>query len=103
MENNRVDASTAGYGVSYAVTIILSSVLIIIRDSYEPFKNWMKSPHEYYLMIDGFFVIVFFLVLGFFLSSIEIEKKLNSIALSAIVIVGTVIECILIMLTKAIY
>jgi hypothetical protein len=103
MKTNRVYVSTAGYSVSYSVTIILGSVFILINNSHVPYKDRMNSHLDYHWMTQGFFMMLFFLVLGFCLSQIEIEKKLSSRISSAFIIVSTLLGCILIMLTNATY
>jgi hypothetical protein len=90
-ENQRLDKWSVGLGVSFLIASLFNALLIIAKENYAPLKDWMKSFSGHHWMTHGIFVIVLFIVLGYFLSRAGLEKKMDADKTSWMVIAGTVL------------
>ncbi|MFT9487069.1 MAG: hypothetical protein ACH0QD_06835 [Tepidibacillus sp.] len=96
METQQQELSnkTIGYGLSFAIANIFSALLVIIKESYTPFKDWMASLTGHHWATHGVFTIGLFLILGVILSKRDLQKydanKITNIVIWSAVI-GTVL------------
>jgi hypothetical protein len=90
-ENQVLDKYSVGFGVSFLVTSVFNGLLIVAKENYAPLKDWMKSLSGHHWITHGIFVIALFIVLGYFLSKADLEKKINADKTSGMVIAGTVL------------
>ena len=91
LENQALDKLSVGFGVSFLVASIFNGLLIIAKENYAPLKDWMKSLSGHHWITHGIFVIALFIVLGYFLSKTDLEKKIDADKTSGLVIAGTVL------------
>lgn len=91
LENQALDKLSVGFGVSFLIASIFNGLLIIAKEKYAPLKDWMKSLSGHHWITHGIFVIALFIVLGYFLSKTDLEKKIDADKTSGLVIAGTVL------------
>lgn len=72
MNDNRLGKLTRSFGVSFAVTSILSALLVIMKESNEEtVLEWMKSATGHHWVTHGVLDIILFIVLGWLFSKMN--------------------------------
>jgi hypothetical protein len=87
-----VDARTAGFGVSYAVTSILSAIIVILKESSEGFHDKLAAITGHHWVSHGLLDIIVFFVLGFILTRMGGGLRMSSTALIGTVVGATVLS-----------
>ena len=87
-----VDARTAGFGVSYAVTSILSAIIVILKESSESFHDKLAAITGHHWVSHGLLVIIVFFVLGFILTRMGGGLRMSGNALIGTVVGATVLS-----------
>jgi hypothetical protein len=87
---------TIGFGLSLAITSIITSILVIIKELYEPLMNAMKSLGHHWV-IHGIFTLLLFIILGFILSKDSIAKKYDAIKTGKLVLISTLLGSLMIL------
>jgi uncharacterized Tic20 family protein len=64
MESNEIGKNTRSFGLSLAITSVLSAILVIIKESSEGVMKFMKTVTFHHWVTHGLFVVVLFVVLG---------------------------------------
>ena len=64
------DPKTASFVVSYAITTVLSSLIVIAKESNEGFHDWMASITGHHWITHGIFDVIVFIVLGMLLAKV---------------------------------
>lgn len=88
MTNKLLDKYILGFGLSFAITSIITSLLVIIKESFEPVLDFMKTLSGHHWVTQGIFTILLFIILGFILSRDSISKKVDALKLRIIIIIG---------------
>ena len=70
MNIRKDDTTVEAFGYSLALTSLLSSVLVIVKEGNEPLKLMMKAATGHHWITHGLIVLTLFIVLGFFLASV---------------------------------
>lgn len=83
--------TTVGYCLSAAVISVASSVLVLVKDTTPPLKNWMASLFGHHWTTHGVFVVVGFFVLGFALSKVDWAEKLSDERVTSYVLWSAII------------
>ena len=91
LENQAWDKFSVGFGLSFLIASIFNGLLIIAKESYDPLKSWMKSLSGHHWITHGIFVIILFIILGYFFSGAGLDKKIDADRTSGLVIAGTVL------------
>ena len=89
-------ASVTGYGISYAITSILSALLVVLKESNESVLNLMVSLTGHPWITHGLLDVILFVVLGAILSrqnftlsgNTLISTVVGSTILSGLIIAG---------------
>lgn len=81
----------AGFGLSFLVVSIASSLLVILKEDNAALKNWMKGLLGHHWVTHGAFVIFLFLILGFVFSSMRLGKNWTEQRLMTLIIAGTIL------------
>ena len=68
---------TAGFGLSFVVTSLLSAALVVLKESQGVLKTLMKAISGHHWVTHGALILVLFVVLGFVFSKVRIEQKLK--------------------------
>lgn len=91
-----VDARTAGFGVSYAVTSILSAIIVVLKESSEGFHDKLAAITGHHWVSQGLLDIVVFLVLGFILTRMGGGLRMSGNALVTTIVAATVLSGLII-------
>lgn len=68
MNASTLNARTRGFGLSVAITSIVSALLVVAKEVNEGLLNFMKAVSVHHWVTHGVFDVVVFLVLGLALS-----------------------------------
>jgi len=101
MEQNVIGKHTRSFGLSFAITSILSALLVILKETHEDtVLAWMKAATGHHWVTHGVFDIIVFVILGWALSRLNNGQGLKiapnvlvncivgSIVISGLLIVG---------------
>lgn len=91
MENKPLEKYTVSFGLSFAVTSLLSALLVIAKQMNAPLKAWMKALTGHHWTTHALLVLGTFVLLGLVLTSIR-EGKLDGRAMTAMVLLSTVLS-----------
>lgn len=90
---------TAGFGLAAAITIILTSLLVIVKEADKGLKGWLASLLGHHWTTHGVITILVLVLLGLWLSRLSIEggwgidaRKLAAIVLAATILGGLIIS-----------
>ncbi|NOZ37110.1 MAG: hypothetical protein GXP11_03385 [Gammaproteobacteria bacterium] len=72
-------ARVTGYGISYAITSILSALLVVLKESNESVLNLMVSLTGHHWITHGLLDVILFVALGALLSSRNITMSGNTL------------------------
>ncbi len=84
-----------GFGLSLAITAVISSVFVVLKEINAPLKTWMKDLTGHHWVTHGILILAFFAGLGFLLSRYKLSDSMNLI-LSKIIIGGTLLSSVII-------
>ncbi|VAW10042.1 hypothetical protein MNBD_ALPHA09-1500 [hydrothermal vent metagenome] len=85
MATNQIDTAddfsptVTGYGISYAVTSILSALLVVLKESYEGVMALLVSITGHHWVSHGLLAVIVFVALGALLSRRNIAMKGNTL------------------------
>jgi len=69
MEQNEIGKHTRSFGLSFAITSVLSALLVILKETHEDtVLAWMKAATGHHWVTHGVFNLIVFVVLGWALS-----------------------------------
>ncbi len=99
MENTEIGKYTRSFGLSFAITSVVSAILVILKETNEEtLLAWMKAASGHHWVTHGIFDIILFVVLGWVLSrphngqGVELSTNgLVSSMVGAIVVSGVLI------------
>jgi hypothetical protein len=93
-----LNKNTESFGVSLAVTSILSALLVVIKESSEPVLNLMKTLTGHHWATHGLFTIIVFIALGVYFGKVNngqglklTPERLTMFITAAVVISGLII------------
>ena len=84
-----IGAKVTGYGISYAITAILSALLVILKESNEGVHSFLVAITGHHWVTHGLLDVVLFVVLGALLARRDINLSGNSLV--TLVVGATVI------------
>jgi hypothetical protein len=89
---------TRSFGVSLAITSVLSCLLVVVKELDEGVLNWMKGATPHHWITHGVFAILAFAIIGFGLAQLHggtgvriSAKHLTATMVGAVAISGLVI------------
>jgi len=100
MNGSQLNGATRGFGISLAITCVLSALLVLAKESNDGLMNLMKKLTVHHWVTHSLFVVAVFLILGFILSKSRGGEGVNvsdagvlkaivgSIALGTVIIAG---------------
>lgn len=92
MEKPEIGKYTRGYGVSFAVTSVVSAILVILKETHEDsLLAVMKSITGHHWVTHGVFDILLFVILGWVLST---AKKGEGVNMSSNSLAGYIVGAI---------
>ena len=91
MTNKLNEKFITGFGLSFAITSIVSSLLVILKETFETLKDFMASLTGHHWITQGVFTILLFVILGFVLSKDNIVKKVTILRLQSITIISALL------------
>jgi hypothetical protein len=68
MENSEIGKFTRSFGLSFAITSVVSALLVIIKESSEGVLNLMAAITGHHWVTHGLFNLILFVVLGWVFS-----------------------------------
>ena len=90
-----VSPKVTGYGISYAITAILSALLVVLKESNESVLNLMKALTGHHWITHGLLDIIIFVALGILLSR-GAGIRMSGNALISTVVGATVVSGLII-------
>lgn len=93
-ENN--GASATGFGVSYAITSILSALLVVLKERSGAVHDGLAAITGHHWVTHGLLDLVVFLVLGLVLSRICSGMRMTANVLIMIIVGATVLSGLII-------
>lgn len=91
MENKLLEKYTVSFGLSFAVTSLLSALLVIAKQTNPPLKAWMKAFAGHHWTAHALLVLITFVLLGLVLAFVR-EGKLDGRAMTMLVVLSTVLS-----------
>jgi hypothetical protein len=91
-----IDAVTRGFGISYAVTSVLSALLVVIKESSESIHDLLAVITGHHWVTHGLLDIIIFLSLGFILSKPRQGKPMTVNTLIMLVVSATAVSVLII-------
>jgi hypothetical protein len=79
---------TKSFGLSFAITSILSALLVIIKESNEGLLNVMKAMTGHHWVTHGLINLIIFVAFGFFLKNVKMETNKIIICIVASVVIS---------------
>jgi hypothetical protein len=99
MQNNGLGKYTVSYGVSLAITVLLSALLVVFKELNEPLLNFMKKVTIHHWVTHGAFDLIVFVVLGWMLAQLNggaglkiSTKSFIAMIVGAVVLGGLIIS-----------
>jgi lipoprotein signal peptidase len=94
MENTEIGKYARSFGLSFAITSILSALIVIIKESNEEsVLAWMKAATGHHWVTHGVINVVLFVVLGWALSKLSDGQ---GVKISVNGLVGCIVGAVLI-------
>ena len=94
--NEFIASSTSGFGLSYAITSILSALLVVLKERSEAVHNGLTAITGNHWVTHGVLNLIVFLVLGFVFYRIGGGIRMTANALIATIFGATVISGLII-------
>lgn len=96
MENTKLSKSTVGFGLSVAISSIFSGLLVILKETNTPLKDWMMSLTGHHWVTHGVITILLFLILGFVVTKTNLNEKFNGNKMYHVIIWSSVLGSLLV-------
>jgi hypothetical protein len=71
MQDNGLGKYTVSYGLSLAITSVLSALLVVLKELNEPLLNLMKQVTIHHWVTHGAFDLIVFVVLGWLFAQLN--------------------------------
>ena len=84
--NATLDKFTVGFGISAAITIIFSTVLMILKEEFSAVHTLMVTLSGHHWTSHGLIDVILFIVLGFVLSKKNITVNIAMLSIIATII-----------------
>ena len=98
MQDNGLGRYTVSFGLSLAITSLLSALLVVLKELNEPVLNWMKQVTVHHWVTHGTFNLIVFVVLGLLLAQLNggagvriSAKSFTNVIVGAVVLGGLII------------
>jgi len=85
-EPQKLPASTAGFVLAAAITVIVNTALACAKDAYAPLKAFMKSVAGHDWTTQGLFDLALFLALGWIFAKTGLAGRMDSGRLIAMLV-----------------
>lgn len=95
MSTQELSGATIGFGISFFVTSIFNTLLVILKETQkETVLVWMKNATSHHWITHGILVVAVFLILGFIFGKIHEGKGPNVTAktVSATIVWGVILS-----------
>ena len=99
MQDNGLGKYTVSYGVSLAITVLLSALLVVFKELSDPLLNFMKKVTVHHWVTHGAFDLIVFVVLGWLLAQLNggtglkiSTKSFITMIVGAVVLGGLIIS-----------
>lgn len=91
-----VGANATGYGIAYAVTSVLSALLVVLKESNDAVLSALAAATGHHWVTHGILDVVVFVALGVVLSRMGGGLRMSGNALIATVVGATVVSGLII-------
>jgi hypothetical protein len=81
----------AGFGLATAITIILTALLLVIKESNKGLKEWFKSLSGHHWTTHGVLTVLTLVILGLLLSQMRLEERWDARKLSYFILAATIL------------
>lgn len=85
MENTSLNRTAVGFGYSFVIVNLLSAVLVVAKERYEPLMGWMKALTGHHWITHALFTVAGFVALGLVLSYAREWKATGRVVTTAMV------------------
>lgn len=96
MNNESVGATAAGFGLSYSITVLLSALLVILKELSPAVHDGLAAITGHHWVTHGLLNLIVFVVLGFVLSRSAASASMDGTKLVNYVVGSTVVSGIII-------
>lgn len=86
---------TVGFGLSTAVVSVVTSLLLIFKETTPPFKAWMAALTSHHWVTHSLFIVLSFIALGYAFSQTNLQEKIDGDKLSNYIISAVILSCML--------
>jgi len=94
MEPNETGLYTSSFGMSFAITSIVSAIIVIVKESNEEtVLAWMKAATCHHWITHGLSDLILFVFLGWVLSKLD---NGNCVRISANLLIGSIAGAVVI-------
>ena len=93
-ETTQTDKMTMAFGVSAVITLILNTLLAIVKDIYPSLQKMMASLSSHHWITHAIFDIVTFYLLGYLFYSMKITEKIDEKKLTSLLYSSTMIAIV---------
>ena len=91
-ENNILNAKTAGFGLSVAVSAILNTLLTFAKEHSKSLHDFMAKLLGHHWITHGVFIVLVFFILGFVFSHLSFAQKMEGKTLSEILVWSVILS-----------
>lgn len=92
----KLDKKTVGFSLAYAITSLISALLVPIKEEIAPIKDTMKALTGHHWATHGLIAILLYAILGYVLAKESYQEKYDTQKLIGYVIWSTVISSVII-------
>lgn len=89
-DNNHVSAKVGGFGVAYAITCVLSAIVVLLKEEFPAIHDAFAAITGHHWVTHGLLDIIIFFVLGTILAKRD-NMRMTGDSLIRTVVGGTVI------------
>jgi len=94
--NEPVATNATGFGISYAITSVLSALLVVLKESSEAVHNVMAAITGHHWVTHGLIDVIIFVALGFVLTRSGGGMRMSGNALVATIVGATIVSGLII-------
>ena len=96
MHNSTLGRMPSAFGLSVAVTSVLTALLVIAKETTPALKAWMKAFAGHHWTTHGLITLLVFVALALLLAQLRLSERLTTTALTLVLAGGIVLSGLLI-------
>ncbi len=96
MADEALGKYTVGFGLSFAITSVLSAILVVLKEENKALHDWMVALTGHHWITHGVLALAVFVVLGYLLSRNKVAEKWGAPKLTNVIVSAVIISVIII-------